>query len=127
MLGRLQEHKKGHKIYVEGQYCVTVSGMASYKCILGDSVPLSFEECHGREAVFAVMKDLASVSILPPNGRGERTPLGERDGLPVFHSTSVPLQTFRCFTSRPSTRIQPIVTPQCSGAIGEIDNICLYK
>ena len=67
---------------------------------------------------------MANTLTLPPNGRGGQTPLDERDGLPVVYSTSVRLRTFG-----PSTRIQPIVTQQCSGTIGEISNmyVCLYK
>ena len=92
-------------------------------------MPLSFEECPWLRSHFYCNERLASALVILPNGQWGRTPLSERDGLPVVHSKSVRLQTFRPFTSRLSTRIQPIGTPQCSGAIEEIDSmyVCLYK
>ena len=92
-------------------------------------MPLSFKECPGLRSRLCCNERLASAFVIPPNAQGGRTPLDERDGLPVVHSKSVRLQTFRPFTSRLSTRIQPIGTPQCTGAIGEIDSmyVCFYK
>ena len=81
----------------------------------------------GRESAFFVMRGLTNAFTLPPNGRGGRTPLDERDGFPVVTSTSVRFQTFRPFGSRLSTRIQPIEAQHYSGTIGEIWNVCLYK
>ena len=87
-------------------------------------MPLPLKNLRGREAVLLVLRGLANTLTLPPYGQGGQTPLDERDGLPVVYSKSVRLRTFR-----PSTRIQPIVTQQCSGTIGEISNmyVCLYK
>ena len=108
--------------------CMTVSRTAC-KCILGGGVPLPLKNTRGREAALLVMRDLVNTLTLPPDGRGGRTPLDERDGLPVFHSKSIRLQTFGPFASRLSTRIQPILTQHCSRTIGEISNthVCLYK
>ena len=111
-----------------GVDCMIVSRTAC-KCTLGGSVPLPYEECPRSRNRLCCNERLVSALILPPNDRGGRTPSNERYGMLVVHFTSVRLQTFRPFTSRPSIRIQPIVTQQCPGGIGEIGNIyeCLYK
>ena len=69
------------------------------KCILGGSVPLPFEGCSRLRSRLCCNQRLASALILPPNGRGGRTSLDEIYGVPVVHSKSVRLPTFRPFTS----------------------------
>ena len=61
-------------------------------------MPLPFEECPRSRSHLCCNERLASALILPPHGRGGRTPLDERDGLPVvhFHKRMDPdVQTFR--------------------------------
>ena len=128
MLGQL-EHDEGEtrKLYL-GEDCLTVSRTA-YKCILGGSVPFPFGKCPRSRSRLCCNERLVECVNPPPNGRGGRTPLDTRDGLPIVHYTNVRRHTFRPFAKRLSTRIQPLVTQQCSGAIGEIGNmyVCFYK
>ena len=70
------------------------------------SMSLPLKDAHVQEAAFCCNKRLAGALTLPPNGRGGRTPLDERDGVSVVHATSVRLQTFRSFMTRLSTHIQ---------------------
>ena len=81
-----------------GADCMAVT-RTTQKCVLGGSVPLPFEECPRSRSRLCCNEMLASALILLPNGRGGRTSLDERDGMPVVHSESVRLQTFRPFTS----------------------------
>ena len=43
------------------------------------------EECPRSRSRLACNERLANALNLPPNGRGGRTPLDKRDGLPVVH------------------------------------------
>ena len=67
------------------------------------TISLPLKNAHVREAVFCCNERLAGALILPPNGRGGRTPLDERDGVLVI------TPDFKTFTSWPSTLIQPAV------------------
>ena len=62
-------------------------------------MPLPFGECSRLRSRLCCNQRLASALILPPNDRGERASLDQRDGVPVVHSKNVRLQAFRPFTS----------------------------
>ena len=96
MLGRL-EHEEGTLIMF-GCRLLTVS-MMTCECIPGVARPLSLEECRRSKSRHAVMRGLANALTLPSNGRRERTPLDERDGLPVVASSCIWLQTFKSFAN----------------------------
>ena len=70
------------------------------------SMSLTLKDVHVREAAFCCNGRLAGALILPSNGQGGRTPLDERDGMSIVHTTSVRLQTFRSFMTSRSTPIQ---------------------
>ena len=91
------------------------------------SMSLPLKDAHVREAAFCCNERLTGALILPPNGRGGRTPLDERDGVSVVHTTSVRLQTFRSLMNRLATPIQLPVALHYSRTIGEVRNVCLYK
>ena len=73
------------------------------------SMSLPLKDDHVREAALCCNERLAGALILPPEGRGGQTPLDERDGVSVVHTTSVRLQTFKSFMTRLSTPIPPPV------------------
>ena len=65
-------------------------------------VPRSFffEECPRSRSCLAVMKGLANALTPPPKGREGRTPLGERDGLPVVHPVRCRLPTHKSLANQ---------------------------
>ena len=96
MLGRAQIIRR-HTKFMFGADCMAVSRTAQ-KYILGGSGPLPFEECPRSRSRLCCNERLASALILAQNGRGGRTPLDERNELPVvrFCKCIAPnVQTFR--------------------------------
>lgn len=55
---------------------------AAYESIVGGGALLPLEECPQSVSRLAVMRGLTNASTPPTIGRGERTSLDERDGLP---------------------------------------------
>ena len=73
-----------------------------------------FEEWPRSRSRLAVMGGLANALTPPPNGRGGRTPLDKRDGLPAVHPVrymAPDLQIFR----ESSPRL--VYNPECEATL----------
>ena len=73
-----------------------------------------FAECPRSRGRLAVMRGLANALTPPPNGRGGRTPLDERDGLPIVHPVRCMAPNLKIFCE---SSPQLVYNPECEAAL----------
>ena len=86
----------------------------TYAYLLGSTTLLPLEECFHSRSRLAVMRGLANALSPPPKGRGRRTPLDERSGLPVVHPVRCMARDFQIFRE---SSPQLVYNPECEATL----------